>query len=87
MSEHELRWFECDGHHDPIQRLDCRTSKLNDGFHALELNVMRLSDGQREMRREASANARTIKLLTTVGAITAAVAPVAAKIIMDVLKP
>lgn len=39
----DLRWHDCDKMPDPVARLDCRTSKLNDGFHRLESQVTKLN--------------------------------------------
>ena len=41
------RWLECDQLEDPIARIDCRLSKLNDGFHGVSGRLERVEWQQR----------------------------------------
>ena len=41
------RWSECDALDDPIARIDCRTSRLNDGFHLVHDRLERVEWQQR----------------------------------------
>lgn len=41
------RWADCDQLVDPIARIDCRTSKLNDGYHAVVQRLDRVEWQQR----------------------------------------
>ena len=37
------RWEECDGEPDPIKRIECRTSRLNDHAHATDRRLRRMA--------------------------------------------
>lgn len=43
----EDRWADCDVLPDRLDRIECRTSKLNDGFHDLAAAVELLTAEQR----------------------------------------
>lgn len=47
MTDRSQRWAECDQISDPIARIDCRTSRLNDGYHAIAARLTRVEWQQR----------------------------------------
>jgi hypothetical protein len=75
------RWEDCDTLTESIERLDCRTSKLNDGFHHLDRSVMgmshTLSEHGRQLRSiagEAKRDRYVLALCTPIiGALVAAI--------------
>jgi len=47
MNNHTQRWAECDQLDDPIARIDCRLSRMNDGFHDVTARLERVEWQQR----------------------------------------
>jgi len=47
MSPQSERWRDCDQLEDPIARIDCRLSHMNDGFHVMTARLDRVEWQQR----------------------------------------